>query len=76
MHRAGQCHRALGLGLGFRGSQQRSSGIDAALALALTLARSGLPRGSEHPHPPTASLERNGWEHPECRPWGRDGPEG
>lgn len=77
LHRAEQCHRALGLGLGFRGSQQGSSGIDAALALALplALARSGLPRGSEHP-PPTASLERSGWEHPECRPWGRDGPEG
>lgn len=73
LHRAGQCHRALGLGLGFRGSQQRSSGIDAAPALAL--ARSSPLRGSEPP-PPTASLERSGWEHPECGPWGQDGPEG
>lgn len=45
---------------------------DAALALALTSAPC-LPRGSEHPHSPTASLERNGWEHLKSVALGPDG---
>lgn len=64
--------RPPGLGLRFRGtSVERSSGAAPALALA----QSGLPRGSEHLLP-TASLGRSSWEHPECGPWGWDGPEG